>query len=469
MNEFQEKYQEKLTTKQRLVEGFNGGDSIQLGVWYGEPYGVMAAIAEHAKDIDPLYISASISTSPSEYLELPGVSCVTGFFGVNERAARAKHGNVFYVPMHFTDGNRLIRDSRPHDYFVFRVAPMDDRGQFNFSLTASWEYNAIRHIKEEGLPTKIVFEVNPNLPHVYGHESHGNNELSIDYADIIVEDDAPILNFPSETPDEREQAIAANVAPLVEDKATVQLGFGNIPMAIGRLLRDRKELGIHTEMFCDSHIDLIEAGSVTNAHKGLYDGISVATFALGTPRLHEWLTENNEFAMLPVECVNNIPVVAKVNKMTSVNSVLSVDMTGQALAHCLGPRTYSGLGGAFEFAFGSQLSPGGKSVSCLPSTTTLKDGTVVSNIVCQFQAGARITLPEHCTDWVVTEHGAARLKCLPLEQRAEALINIAHPDFREDLAREMRDAGMQLDDVGRIPEAPARFFHSVSFTSPSAV
>jgi len=454
-----DRYAEKLTTPAELVSRFRPGQFVQLGVWYGEPYGTIAAMSNIAHEVDPLYVGVSFATAESAYMQShPQIRCMTGFIGPRERAALAANDNVYYTPTQFTDGQRSTRIGSNTDYFVHRVGPMDDRGMFNFSLTASWEYNAIQYLKANRPQTTIVFEVNKNLPRVFGLEEHGNNELSIDFCDVIVEDNTPLLAYPVPEAAETELAIARNVATLVEDKATVQLGFGTLPMAIGHLLCERRELGIHTEMFCEAHIDLWEAGAVTNAHKGLYDGLSVATFALGTERMHEWMRENRDIALLPVEEVNSIHKIALVNKMASVNSVLMVDATGQACAHCIGPRTYSGLGGAFEFACGSQLSPGGQSISCLPSTTTLKDGTVISNIVAQFAKGARITVPEHVVDWVVTEHGAARLKVLSVEQRAAALVEIAHPDFRGQLSRDITDAGIRLHDAPRLPKPPAHLF-----------
>jgi acyl-CoA hydrolase len=229
-------------------------------------------------------------------------------------------------------------------------------------------------------------------------------------------------------------------------------------MGIGRLLKARKELGIHTELFCQSHVDLIEAGSVTNAHKGIYNGVSVATFALGEEKLYRWVADNPAFAMVPVEEVNRVPVLAQVQRMTSINSILTIDLTGQACAHCLGNQTYSGVGGAFEFAFGSQQSPGGKSIICLPSKTRLKDGREVSNIVVQHAAGTRITLPEHSVDWVVTEFGAVRLKFLSIDWRASALIGIAHPQFRDELTRKAIESGLNLSGLGRMRKPPEAFY-----------
>src|SRR5262249_39946529 len=158
-----------------------------------------------------------------------------------------------------------------------------------------------------------------------------------------------LAQYGTAEPSEADRAIAANVAALVEDRATIQLGIGTIPMVIGTLLTDRKELGVHSEMFCQAHVDLIEAGSVTNSHKGLYDGVSIAPFALGEDRLYRWVADNPAFTILPVEEVNAVPVLARVQKMTSINSLLNIDLSGQACAHCLGSQTYSGMGGAFEF------------------------------------------------------------------------------------------------------------------------
>src|SRR5439155_12637322 len=164
------------------------------------------------------------------------------------------------------------------------------------------------------------------------------------------------------------------------------------------------------------------------------------------------------FAMVPVEETNRVPVLARIQRMTSINSVLTIDLSGQACAHCLGTQTYSGIGGAFEFAFGAQQSPGGKSIICLPSRTRLKDGREVSNILPRHEAGTRITLPEHCVDWVVTEYGAVRLKFLNLEFRAAALIEIAHPRFRDELNRAAVENGLNLPALARLPRPPERFF-----------
>ena len=461
MSDHQQQYQDKLTTLESLANRFQSGNTISLGVWYGEPYGSIGAISEHCQDVEGLVLSSAIATCPSPYMQDPNKVVMTGFYGAQERAVSAEVGNVYYTPGNYCDGLQGLIHGRPVDYYIYRVGPMNERGGFNCSMTSSWEYRSILWLKENSPDTTIVFEVNEKLPYVPGIAEHGDNELSIDLVDVIVEHDADLLDYPVPPANETELAIAKNVADLVRDKDTVQLGFGTLPMAIGNLLCDRKDLGIHTEMLCEAHIDLVEAGAVSNAHKGLYDGLSVATFALGTTRLHEWMADNKEVAMLPVEETNRPDVHAKINNLVSINSILNVDMTGQTMAHCLGPNTYSGLGGAFEFAYGAQLSPGGRSIVCLPSTTTLKDGTVVSNIVCQYPKGTRITAPEHITEWVVTEYGAVRIKAMPLEDRARALLQITHPDFREPLEKEMHEAGVDFGKLDRLPPLPKSVIRTI--------
>ena len=459
MADFEQQYRGKLTTCDAFVKQLKSGDVISLGSWSGEAYGVINAMNANSDALDGVIVSESIATCPSSYMENPNVVLSTGFYGPQERAAERANGNVYFTPGNYCDGIGSVTHGHRADYQVYRCGPLNERGFFNCSMAASTDYRILLWLKENRPETKIVFEVNSKLPRVYGLPEHGNNELSIDVPDIIVEDDADPLVFPVAPANEIELKIAHNVANLVEDRATIQLGFGTLPMAIGAMLCERKELGIHTEMFCEAHIDLVEAGAVTNEHKGLYDGLSVATFGLGTTRLHKWMTDNREIAVLPVEETNRANVLAKVQNLTSVNSILSVDMTGQTMAHCLGPRTYSGLGGAFEFAYGAQLSPGGKSIVCLPSTTRLKDGTVVSNIVAQFPMGTRVTVPEHITEWVVTEYGAARIKYLPMEQRALALLEITHPDFREEMEKQIRDCGTNLDKAAKLPPFPAGTIH----------
>jgi acyl-CoA hydrolase len=460
MSHHAEAYRSRLVSYEELVAGIQPGSSLLLGTWLGQPHGMMRALCRFGQHIDPLYISTSPASAVGELLNQPNVFCSSTFLGPHERAARRVRNNVFYTPLQYTDARKALRTNRPPDYVIVRTAPPDDHGSFNLSLASSWAQYAIPWFARHAPATHIVVEVNPHMPHVPGLEEFGNNRIPLSDVHVVVEDDTPPAEFVTPEPTETDVAIAANVTALIDDRATIQLGIGSIPMVIGKLLRSRKNLGIHTEMFCQSHLDLIEAGSVSNDHKGVYDGVSVATFALGEQRLYRWLADNREFAMLPVEEVNAIPVLARVENMTSINSVLSIDLSGQSCAHCLGSQTFSGVGGAFEFAYGSQFSPGGKSILCLPSRRTLRDGREVSNIVARHAEGARVTIPEHCVDWVVTEFGAVRLKFLNLEWRAAALIRIAHPRYRDELTEQALATGLRLSELSRHRAPPEHFFSS---------
>jgi 4-hydroxybutyrate CoA-transferase len=448
-------YREKLRAAADFVRSIPPRSFLVFGTWSGQPHGLLRALADYREE---LFANITILTAAGDFILRPGFRGVSGFFGPYERAARARFDNIAYCPVQYLDAARGLQCAAPLDYIIHRVTPMDERGFFNFSLCSSWEYPSIRWLRRHRPDVKIVLEANPHLPRVRGLAAFGANEIHVSDVDVVLEDESPLQQFPPGAASDIERRIAGNVAALVEDRATLQLGFGTLPGVIGSLLASRRELGIHTEMLCDANVDLIEAGAVTNAHKGLYDGISVATFAIGTERLWNWARDNPAVAMLPVEETNSPAVLARVRNLVSINSALTVDLTGQTCAHCLGPVTYSGLGGALEFTYGAQLSPGGKSIICLPSTATLKDGRMVSNIVAAHPPGTRITIPEHTVDWIATEYGAARLKFLFLEQRAQALIELAHPDFRAALRQQAEQSGLRLSRVFAYPDPPETFF-----------
>lgn len=454
----QESYAAKKVSGQELVGMMRPGNIVQVSIFYSQPEGALKAISQYGKDIQPLYISMVHAMGPWQAMGQPGKIVLSGFLGPFERATQKLFHNVYFTPIQFTDGQKLTQQHNKFDFFIHRGAPMDERGYFNCSTTASWEYRSMKWLRANSPNTKIVIEANPNMPRVTGIPEFGGNEVHISEIDYVLEDATPLADFTTPPPGERENKIAEIIAQLVENRSTIQLGFGNLPMAIGRKLSGHRELGIHTEMFCESHVDLIEAGAVTNSHKGIYDGISIATFALGEKRLRDFVHENKEFAIVPVEEVNDVRVVSRNKRMVSINSVLMVDMAGQACAHCIGTQTYSGVGGAFEFAYGAQMSEGGKAIACMPSTTKLKDGKVVSNVVFRYEAGTRITIPEHSVDWVVTEFGAARLKLLNMDERAAAMIELAHPNFREELSRQARDSGLRIDTLSNLRSAPSSFF-----------
>jgi acyl-CoA hydrolase len=255
---------------------------------------------------------------------------------------------------------------------------------------------------------------------------------------MIVEHHQELPTIPVLEPGPVEKEIAAHIARLVGDGATLQIGIGGIPNAVAALLADKKDLGIHTEMFTESMIDLFEAGAITNARKSLWPGKFVFTFALGSPHMYRWLHDNPAVLELRGSYVNDPYVVAQNDRMVSINTALSVDLTGQVCSESLGPVQYSGTGGQLDTHRGAQKSRNGKGVIALRSTA--KKGQV-STITPMLAPGSQVTVPRQDLDWVVTEHGAVHLAGRTVTERARLLISVAHPDFRDELTKEAEKIG----------------------------
>jgi acetyl-CoA hydrolase len=235
------------------------------------------------------------------------------------------------------------------------------------------------------------------------------------------------------------ERIAGHIAGLIPDGATMQMGIGGIPDAVLKYLHGKKDLGIHSELFSDGVIDLVEAGVFTGARKSLHTGKVVAGFILGTKRLYDWVDDNPLIELHPTEYVNDPFVIAQNDRMVAINSAIEVDLTGQVCADSIGPKFYSGVGGQIDFIYGASRSKGGVPIIALPSTTTLKDGTVVTRIASMLKQGAGVTTSRNHVHYVVTEYGVADLYGKTIRQRARQLINIAHPDFRRDLEKQAHD------------------------------
>jgi acetyl-CoA hydrolase len=229
--------------------------------------------------------------------------------------------------------------------------------------------------------------------------------------------------------------MAGYIADLIPDGATMQMGIGAIPDAVLKYLFQKKDLGIHTELFSDGVIDLFEAGVLTNARKTLHPGKMVAGFILGTRRLYDWVDDNPLIELHPTEYVNDPFVIAQNDRQVAINSAIEIDLTGQVCADSIGPKLYSGVGGQLDFIYGASRAHGGVPIIALPSTTTMRDGTRVSRIVSMLKQGAGVVTSRNHVRYVVTEYGIADLYGKTIRQRAYALINVAHPDFRADLKR----------------------------------
>jgi len=430
-------YRKKLHSLQDAVALLHPTDTIGVPIATGQPSAFLAALAGR-NDYQNLVIFTGLVIEPYPVLMQPGVHLISGFFGPIERMLKSMGGNVEYLPADFIGWERYALRAKPR-VLASAVAPMDDHGYLSFGLHAGALYNAFMEAAHD--PDRLaIAEVNPSMPHVLGLGRFGGHRVHISEVDCVVESDHALFELPPMAVADEDQAIAEHVEHLIENGATLQIGIGGVPNIVAALLAEGKkgDFGIHTEMMVDGIMRLHEAGKITN-HKGIYDGFSVATFAAGSKVLYNWMHRNPEVRLLPVMQVNDPAVIRRNRKMVSINGALAVDFTGQVMADTVGPRQYSGVGGHELFVIGASESAGGKSFLCLHSTARV-DGKTVSTIVPALPAGTPVTTPRHHVQYVVTEHGVAEIGMLTNEQRAERLINIAHPDLREELRAAARGA-----------------------------
>lgn len=414
-------------------------DSMAIPLGPGQPQELLHALGAR-DDFQDLRVGSSLLTGPYELFTRRGVTLLSGFHGPVERALRAQGHDVRFIPGDFRRFGPILRRMRPRIMTTTAVPP-DAKGRLSLSLHAG---GTVAECLAAGRDPErlLIVEVNPNLPRTQGLPPAHPHALPLELVDVIVETDRPPLTLPASTPSEIERAIAGHATRFVPDGATLQTGIGGVPNEIVKILAegDLGDFGVHSEMFSDGLMALHRAGKVTN-RKGMgggYDGASICTFALGTAPLYAWLDESPAVRFLPVEHVNDPSLIARNRRMVSINGALTVDLEGQVVADTMNGRQWSGIGGHEDFVAGGAMSEGGRSLVCLPSTATL-NGALVSRIEARLVAGACVTTPRHQVDVIVTEHGAAELAGRTLEERADALIAIAHPAFRDRLRVEARE------------------------------
>lgn len=410
-------------------------DAVLAGFAAGQPTGILDALGARA-DLDEVMLYTGLLMRPYAMLQNAGVRVVSGFFGPVERMARAAGLRVSYLPADFNGLERLALRLKPRVVLAVTTPP-DADGWLNFGLQAAANYRPFLEAARD--PERLaVAEINPRLPRVLGIEALGGNRVHVSEVDVLVEHDEALVILPHEPPAAEDLAIARHVCERIPSGAILQFGIGAIPDEIGRILAERPggDYGIHTEMLSDGVMRLHEAGKVTN-RKPVYDGVTPATFALGSDALYRWLDGNPLVRMLPVTDVNGAGVLERLPGLTSINGALAVDLAGQIAADAVSGRQYSGTGGHESFVSGARAAAGGRSFVCLKSTATV-GGRRVSTIVSHFDRDTLVTTPRHHTQFVVTEHGAVDVSVLDDLQRAEALTAIAHPDFRDALRKTAR-------------------------------
>ena len=405
-------------------------DTLGLPLATGQPSAFLHALGER-DDFEELVVFSALLSDLFRIFTRRGVQLRSGFFGPVERGLRAAGHDVRFVPADFRRFRDIAAALCPR-IVATAATPPDAAGQMSLSLHAGASVDEIHRAGRD--PNRLlIVEVNPALPRTFGIPPEFPHTLSVEEVDVIVESDRSplILADPPSTPVDR--AIAENALPYIASGSTIQIGIGGVPGELADLLVEHSgsDYGVHTEMFTTGLMRLHQAGKVTN-QKGIYDGYSITTFAAGTRELYDWLDGREEVRFLPVDQVNAPAIIAQNRQFVSINGALALDLFGQIAADRVGAHQYSGIGGHMDFVSGAAFSAGGHSLICLPSTVEI-EGVRSSRISAQFEPGACITTPRHEVDVVVTEFGAAELAQRSEEERADALIAIAHPEFRDEL------------------------------------
>ncbi|GAB4429054.1 MAG: acetyl-CoA hydrolase/transferase C-terminal domain-containing protein [Anaerolineales bacterium] len=426
-------YQSRVVTPEEAVRAaIKSGNRIFLTGNVSVPQKTLAALVEYAPNLEDVEICQALTVGPADYVspEMEGHLRVNSIF-ISANIRKAVHeGRADFTPVLLSEFPLLFkRGLLPLDVALIHVSPPDEHGFCSLGVEVGLTKTAAESAKI------IIAEVNEQMPRTLGdsfiHVSRLNYIVPVDYP--IVE-----LSMGDEGGSDVVEKMAGHIAALIPDGATMQLGIGAIPDAVLKFLFDKKDLGIHTELFSDGVIDLVNAGVLTNAQKTLHPGKIVAGFVLGTKRLYDWIDDNPLIELHRTEYVNDPFVIAQNDKMVAINSAIEVDLTGQVCADSIGPKLYSGVGGQLDFIYGASRSKGGVPIIALPSTNTMRDGTVISKITAMLKQGAGVVTSRNHVRYVVTEYGVADLYGKTIRRRAQQLINIAHPDFRNDLKEQAK-------------------------------
>lgn len=432
---YAEQYQKKLTTAAEAVKCVKSGDWVDYGWCTGHPVALDEALAARAGELTDVNVRGGVA------LFAPAISKIENaaehftwnswhMSGIERKMIAT--GQAFYCPFRYSELPRFYREGNVErvDVAMFVVAPMDEHGYFNFGPNASH----LMAVCEKA--DKIIVEVNQNMPVCYGGFEES---VHIDMVDMIVEGDNPaIAELPAAPASEIDEAVAKLIVAEIPDGACLQLGIGGMPNAVGSLIAksDLKDLGVHTEMFVDGFVDIATAGKITGARKNIDKGRMAYAFGAGTKKTYDFLNRNPAAMSAPVDYTNDVRVVSQLDNFMSINNAVDIDLFGQVNAESAGTKHISGAGGQLDFVMGAYLSKGGKSFICMTSTFKDKDGNLASRIRPTLTEGSIVTDTRANIHYLVTEHGIVNLKGLATWQKAEKIISVAHPDFRDELIKE---------------------------------
>ena len=429
--DYQKMYQKKLTTAKKAVKVVKSGDWVDYGWCTNHPVALDKALAARKDELHDVNVRGggtmwmpeiAKADDAGEHFTWNAWHCS----GV-DRKIMAK-GMGYFAPMRYSELPRFYRDNLDVDVAMIQVTPMDVHGNFNFGLATSHLADMLARAK------KIIVEVNENMPWVGGLNG---SEINIQDVDMIVEGDNPEIAQlgAAGEPSEVDKAVAELIVSQIPNGACLQLGIGGMPNAVGSMIAqsDLKNLGVHTEMYVDGFVDIAMAGKINGRSKNFDKGRQVFAFAAGTKKLYDYLDRNPDVMGAPVDYTNDVRVIAQLDNFISINNAIDMDLFGQVNAESAGTKHISGTGGQLDFVMGAYLSKGGKSFICMSSTVMGKDGKLKSRIRPTLTEGSIATDPRSCVQYMVTEYGMVDLKGIPTWQRAERIISIAHPDFREEL------------------------------------
>ncbi len=424
-------YLQKRQAPADAIRQVRDGDMIIVPTGVGEPPALLTALSEARRDFRDVKVAQILALRKYGYIdaETAGhVRHVALFYGGVTRPG-GQAGWVDFVPNYFSEIPALFaRGQVPADVVFTMASPMDEHGYFSLGLAPDYTMAAVARARA------IVLEVNPNVPFAYG-----NNHVHISQVAALVESSEPVLEVGLPTIGPVQEAIGKYVADLIDDGSTLQIGYGGIPDAVVMQLTHKHDLGIHTEMIGDGILTLLEAGAVTNRRKNYLPGKMVATFALGSRKLYQFIHRNPMLEMHPVDYTNDPFLAGQNDNLVAINATLQVDLLGQCGSESLGALPYSGTGGQADFVRAANRSKGGKAFIVVPSTA--KNDTI-SRIVPTLNPGTHVTTSKNDVNYVVTEYGVAQLRGKSAKERARALIGIAHPDFRAELTEAARKQGV---------------------------